>query len=107
MFPERGDIDQKVFPPIKELIDRPGVEVSKIGSLPTGSWTYCKDFLDQEVEDLLLESPRSGPVFHIIFLKGSRKVAEENNYTDFLFFGENLKRKMLGVFSTLETYIGQ
>ncbi len=63
--------------------------------------------MDQEVEDLLLEALRTGPVFHIIFLKEDRKIAEENDYTDFLLFDEDLKRKMLEVFPALETYIDQ
>lgn len=107
MFPEGEDIDQKVFPLAKELIDRPGVEISKIDFFPTGSWIYYKGFLDQEVEDLLLKSLRSGPVFHIVFLKEDRKIAEENDYTDFLLFDEDIKRKMLEVFPALETYIDQ
>lgn len=54
-----------------------------------------------------MEALRTGPVFHIIFLKGDRKIAEENDYTDFLLFDEDLKRKMLEVFPALDTYIDQ
>lgn len=107
MFPEGEDIDQKIFPLAKDLIERPGVEISKIDFFPTGTWIYYKGPLDQEVEDLLLEALRTGPVFHIIFLKEDRKIAEENDYTDFLLFDEDLKRKMLEVFPALETYIDQ
>lgn len=107
MFTEGEDIDPKVFPLAKDLIERPGVEVSKIDFFPTGTWIYYKGPLDQEVEDLLLEALRTGPVFHIIFLKEDRKIAEENDYTDFLLFDEDLKRKMLEVFPALETYIDQ
>lgn len=107
MFPEGEDIDQKVFPLEKDLIERPGVEISKVDLFPTGTWIYYKGPLDQEVEDLLLEALRTGPVFHIIFLKEDRKIAEENDYTDFLLFDEDLKRKMLEVFPALETYIDQ
>ena len=107
MFPEGEDIDPKVFPLAKDLIERPGVEISKIDFFPTGTWIYYKGPLDQEVEDLLLEALRTGPVFHIIFLKEDRKIAEENDYTDFLLFDEDLKRKMLEVFPALETYIDQ
>lgn len=107
MFPEGEDIDQKVFPLAKDFIEKSGVEVSKIDFFPTGTWIYYKGPLDQEVEDLLLEALRTGPVFHIIFLKEDRKIAEENDYTDFLLFDEDLKRKMLEVFPALETYIDQ
>ena len=107
MFPEGEDIDPKVFPLAKDLIERPGVEISKIDFFPTGTWIYYKGPLDQEVEDLLLEALRTGPIFHIIFLKEDRKIAEENDYTDFLLFDEDLKRKMLEVFPALETYIDQ
>lgn len=107
MSPEGEDIDPKVFPLAKDLIERPGVEISKIDFFPTGTWIYYKGPLDQEVEDLLLEALRTGPIFHIIFLKEDRKIAEENDYTDFLLFDEDLKRKMLEVFPALETYIDQ
>lgn len=107
MFPEGEDIDPKVFPLGKDLIERPGVEISKIDFFPTGNWIYYKGPLDQEVEDLILEALRTGPIFHIIFLKEDRKIAEENDYTDFLLFDEDLKRKMLEVFPALETYIDQ
>lgn len=37
MLPEGKDIDQKVFPLAKDLIERPGVEISKIDFFQQGA----------------------------------------------------------------------